>query len=720
MNTVASRPRAGPHERLVLDGAEETHPTPNHVWRAPRLQETVITRWPGALRAGASLGVPLIVGALIGHPSWGAVASLGSFAGFYGREDPYRHRLRLTAGVGAALVLLVLVGSLCSATPGLQIAFAGTTAAVSSFVCLSLRIPPPREYLIVLPALAAAALPGGPGAAGSHCALAAAGAVIAIAIGVSPRLFGAADRPERVALDGAWQAVFTVLETTGGPRPGLQQAPAVAAVRRARDTLVAAGTTAQSTNMRSLFAVEVMLSAALAAANDAQDPLSPELLVATRTRATGDQGELSPPTPNGSVELGVSIALARTRTILMGADDAEPVALSVDRGFERLRHGLSWRCVVLPAAARIGVTVTLAAAVGRVLGLDHGYWVALTATAALQGTSFDAVARRATERLFGTIAGVAIAAGVLAAHPPILALALIAAGCQFIAEILVGINYSAAVVFISVIALSVFDLAVGGGGRPGTIFGARVLDTIIGVAIVLILRRVLWPKATAARVPQAQALALRAAADLFAVRWQDSNREAGGVETARRRMQERLFTLSASTDDMLADHVGRHVGKRGRLSNIVEEISMLALGVPYDRASPSAAQTMALVDWLRMSANALDRSTATELARGDQSPVVPGYPRTTAAARRLGELLAEPTGGEPKNRLSSTVLEVVARPDSTELRPAAVLRRHGTIRRPAFLVSAYSGPLRPPVSHCAETEQPASGSAANDRAQAEL
>jgi uncharacterized membrane protein YccC len=70
------------------------------------------------------------------------------------------------------------------------------------------------------------------------------------------------------------------------------------------------------------------------------------------------------------------------------------------------------------------VTVTLAAAVGRVLGLDHGYWVALTATAALQGTSFDAVARRAAERLLGTIAGVTIAAGVLAAHPPVLALSV--------------------------------------------------------------------------------------------------------------------------------------------------------------------------------------------------------------------------------------------------------------------------------------------------------
>jgi hypothetical protein len=626
----------------VADRARPRHlATILHGLRSPRLQDAVTVRWPGALRAGASLGVPLIAGALVGHPNWGAIASLGSFAGFYGREDPYRHRLRLTTGIGAALVLLVFVASLCSAAPALQIVFAGTTAAISSFVCLSLRIPPPREYLIVLPALAAAALPGGPGAAATHCALTAAGAVIAIAIGVSPRLFRAPDGPERAALDNAWQAIIAVLASAGGPQPGSQQAPAVAAVRRAHDALAAAGTTVESANMRSLFAAEIMLSAALSAANDAQDPIAPELLGAVRNMATGGQRYVPTPAPHGSVELGVSIALARTRAILRGGNGAEPIGFSVERHRERLRQGLSPRCVVLPVAVRIGVTVTLAAAAGRVLGLDHGYWVALTATAALQGTSFDAVARRGTERLLGTIAGVTIAAGLLAVHPPVLVLALTAASCQFIAEILVGISYAAGVVFISVIALSVFDLAVG-GSDPSMIFGARVLDTGIGVAIVVILRLLLWPKATAVRIPEAQASALRAAGDLFTARWQESTRKAGQIEVARRHLQERLLTLSATTEDMLADRVGRRaVAQRGRLSNIVEEISMLALGVPYDRPSPPSGQTNAFVNWLRTSANALDRTELTAPTPDGQSPIVSGYPRTTDAARRLDALLAE-------------------------------------------------------------------------------
>jgi hypothetical protein len=102
------------------------------------------------------------------------------------------------------------------------------------------------------------------------------------------------------------------------------------------------------------------------------------------------------------------------------------------------------------------------------------------------------------------------------------------------------------------------------------------------------------------------------------------------------------LALSASTEDMLGERIGRRAGgERERLSNIVEEISMLALGVPYDRPPPPATQTSTLVDWLRTSANALNRSTVAEPALGDRSPAVRGYPQTTDAARRLGELLAE-------------------------------------------------------------------------------
>jgi hypothetical protein len=117
------------------------------------LGEAFRARWYIGLRAGLSVGVPLLVGVAVGRPSWGALASIGGFAGFYGPDTPYRHQSGWW-GVGAALAVVVPVGSVCAPQAWLSVVFAGMVAAVSRFVCLALRVPPPREYLIILAALA--------------------------------------------------------------------------------------------------------------------------------------------------------------------------------------------------------------------------------------------------------------------------------------------------------------------------------------------------------------------------------------------------------------------------------------------------------------------------------------------------------------------------------------------------------------------------------------
>ena len=130
------------------------------LWR--RLREAFASRRPFGLRAGLSVGIPLVAGALSHHASYGALASIGSFAGFYGPDAPYRHRIRLVAGVGVALTVLVPLGSLCAATAWLSVVLIGLVATTASFTYLTLRVPPPREYLIVLGVLAATGHPSGP------------------------------------------------------------------------------------------------------------------------------------------------------------------------------------------------------------------------------------------------------------------------------------------------------------------------------------------------------------------------------------------------------------------------------------------------------------------------------------------------------------------------------------------------------------------------------
>ena len=55
-----------------------------------RLTDAFVRRWRIGVRAALSVGLPLLAGAATHHTSDGALASIGSFAGFYGPETPYR------------------------------------------------------------------------------------------------------------------------------------------------------------------------------------------------------------------------------------------------------------------------------------------------------------------------------------------------------------------------------------------------------------------------------------------------------------------------------------------------------------------------------------------------------------------------------------------------------------------------------------------------------
>jgi hypothetical protein len=88
---------------------------------------------------------------------------------------------------------------------------------------LQFRLPrpagaPPREYLIVLAALAATGIHAGLMAALRECALVAGGALIAGLITMAPVLGRRREIPQLRALSRVWEAVADVLGAGGTPR----------------------------------------------------------------------------------------------------------------------------------------------------------------------------------------------------------------------------------------------------------------------------------------------------------------------------------------------------------------------------------------------------------------------------------------------------------------------------------------------------------------------
>ena len=205
------------------------------------LGEAFHTRWYIGLRAALSVGIPLLAGVAAGRPSWGALASMGGFAGFYGPDTPYRHRIRLIAGVGLALAIVVPLSSLSASRAWLSVSLCGVLAGAAAFAGLALRVPPPREYLILLAMLAATGIPAGGVAALRECALVAAGAAIGGLISQAPMLGGRRAVPETRALAQAWDSVHDVLATAGTPAAARSRGRAVAAMNYACETLRQAG-----------------------------------------------------------------------------------------------------------------------------------------------------------------------------------------------------------------------------------------------------------------------------------------------------------------------------------------------------------------------------------------------------------------------------------------------------------------------------------------------
>jgi hypothetical protein len=52
------------------------------------LADGLRSRWRTGLRAALCVGIPLLAGVAAGRASWGAIASIGGFAGFYGPARP--------------------------------------------------------------------------------------------------------------------------------------------------------------------------------------------------------------------------------------------------------------------------------------------------------------------------------------------------------------------------------------------------------------------------------------------------------------------------------------------------------------------------------------------------------------------------------------------------------------------------------------------------------
>ncbi|WP_347060111.1 FUSC family protein [Blastococcus sp. HT6-30] len=163
-------------------------------------------------------------------------------------------------------------------------------------------------------------------------------------------------------------------------------------------------------------------------------------------------------------------------------------------------------------AVRLSLCMTVAEIARQYVPIERPYWVLLTVAIILK-PDFGSVFTRAVQRGAGTLLGVLLGSALLAVLPRngwvLVALACSAAVLPWARNA----NFGLFSVFQTPLIILLLDLALPGG--PGLV-GARLLDTLIGCAIVLVFGYLLWPQTWRAPLDEAlrdAALALDAFVD---------------------------------------------------------------------------------------------------------------------------------------------------------------------------------------------------------------
>ncbi|MEU6614292.1 FUSC family protein [Streptomyces parvus] len=455
-----------------------------------------------ALRAALAMAVPALPLALAGRADLALYTMLGSFITTFGRNLPYVRRARVLAVVAVAMTACVGCGSALAVWAQPRDGGAGAVvtvvamalvAAAAKFACDAARLSGLGAVLLLFAFAVAAYGSTDPSDVPVQTALAATGAAVAWLLAVLG-WFVHPDRPQRLAVAAALRELADLWEAagTGGGR-GLVRHRATAAVLQAYRTLGVQPPTGAERDGRggtclrlTDLAWVLLIVAARRAPDDPHGParslrrqagilvgrrrrlprMVPELAALSRT-----VGSLSAPPPAGPdpvAPAGLRAAEGRASELVTG------------RG-----HGSAARTAVLTVPAlRMFLGTGLAGAAALPLGLGHGYWAAISAAAVLHSVNVRTAAQRAAQRTLGTMAGLLLALGILAARPEPVVLVGVIVVMEFLLEYVVARNYGLGVVFLTPLALLLTDLAA--PSPAGDLVQDRALSSLLGVGIALV------------------------------------------------------------------------------------------------------------------------------------------------------------------------------------------------------------------------------------------
>ena len=479
--------------------------------RLRRVTEWAADQDASAVRNAVSMAVPLAVGTAVGNPAIGGLAAIGAFTAMYTHNRPYRQRLRRWVFVACMLVGAFTVGVISAWNQWAAVLTIGLAAVVLTYVIKIVAIGPPGAYILVLACATGTHLPPDPAALGGRVLAVAGGAVAALLV-CSCGWLPAPDAPERMAVATAMRAVAAFLRAAPDTSRAVQRHRAQRALHEAALALTRASRRANGPRLAALVRALRTLVDRTGVDREGRDR--------SRSRAGGHEAaarqaaalEAAAADLRGRWPLRREIRGSASAPGLDGVGGV--VAVLADPG------GLFppvlpfpgpfaiWRARTpraVRSALRAGFAATAAGGVAIALRIDHPYWGAAAAIAVLANDGTRATISRAWSRFGGTLAGVVVAAAIIATHPGPVEIVVLVTVLQFVIQLVVAHSYGLAVVAITPLALLLADAA---SGQTTTVdLVPRLVETAIGCVLALLARLLIFPNSSAHHLPAVMSLA---------------------------------------------------------------------------------------------------------------------------------------------------------------------------------------------------------------------
>jgi uncharacterized membrane protein YccC len=450
-------------------------------------------------RAVLALTVPLAVAYALGDIATGALISTGALPAVMAESaGPYRYRARRLGGATAAAAAGYLVGLLTGGAPAAVIPAVIGVAAVSALISAAGS----NASVAGLQLFVFCTLGTGQHVTGIRIEVLLGWFLVGAAWSLLVALLGwtvRATSPERDAVAHVYVELAAMLSTTDEATSRVARHQLTTAMSTAYDRLLTArswlsGRDATYRKLLNLLsattpAVEAAVAMVNAGRRASEDII--EYLTAAAASVMANQPLPPAPTPPDDIEDQPVLAALYSGLERIGNGDdrqrREPVPI-----WTRLR---TWASSLVSgpltwfAALRLTLCVAIAEVVGLLLPLERSYWITLTVGIVLK-PDFGSVFGRAVLRGIGTVVGVGIGAAVLGAGTT--GWALVALIAVFAGGLAVGKvrNYAILSAFVTPLIILQMDLAA--GGNWGVVL-ARLVDTVLGCAIVLIFGFLLWP-----------------------------------------------------------------------------------------------------------------------------------------------------------------------------------------------------------------------------------